>query len=79
MQVRRGLFAWYSTGAGRGSEGVGQQLTNLRRIFFLLRTLDEVFQPPLESDSSPSRKEPASVKKLLQGDACWTTRKGVQY
>jgi hypothetical protein len=40
----------------------------------LLHTLDEVFRP-LESDDSPSRKEPASVKKLLQGDACWATRK----
>jgi hypothetical protein len=36
--------------------------------------LDEVFRP-LESGDSPSREEPASVKKLLQGDVCWTTRK----
>jgi hypothetical protein len=53
-------------------QGTRKQLTNLRRI--LLHTLDEVFRP-LESGDSPSRKEPASVKKLLQGDACWTTRK----
>jgi hypothetical protein len=58
-------------GMGQGNR---QQLTNLRRI--LLHTLDEVFRP-LEADDSPSRKEPASVKKLLQGDACWTTRKVV--
>ena len=56
-------------GMGQGTRG---QLTNLRRI--LLHTLDEVFRP-LEPDDSPSRKEPASVKKLLQGDACWATRK----
>jgi hypothetical protein len=56
-------------GMGQGNR---KQLTNLRRI--LLHTLDEVFRP-LEADDSPSRKEPASVKKLLQGDACWTTRK----
>jgi hypothetical protein len=56
-------------GMGQGNQ---QQLTNLRRI--LLHTLDEVFRP-LEADDSASRKEPASVKKLLQGDACWTTRK----
>ena len=53
-------------------QGTKQRLTNLRRI--LLHTLDEVFRP-LSPDDSPSRKEPASVKKLLQGDACWGTRK----
>jgi hypothetical protein len=58
-------------GMGQGSK---KQLVNLRRI--LLHTLDEVFRP-LEDDDSDSRKEPASVKKLLQGDACWTTRKVV--
>jgi hypothetical protein len=52
-------------------QGARKQLTNLRRI--LLHTLDEAFRP-LESGDSPSRKEPASVKKLLQGDACWMTR-----
>jgi hypothetical protein len=56
-------------GMGQGNR---KQLTNLRRI--LLHTLDEVFRP-LAGDDSPSRKEPASVKKLLQGDACWSTRK----
>jgi hypothetical protein len=56
-------------GMGQGNR---KQLTNLRRI--LLHTLDEVFCP-LEANDSPSRKEPASVKKLLQGNACWATRK----
>jgi hypothetical protein len=56
-------------GMGQGNR---QQFTNLQHI--LLHTLDKVFRP-LEADNSASRKEPALVKKLLHGDACWTTRK----
>jgi hypothetical protein len=59
-----------------GSIGMGQgnrlQLQNLRRI--LLHTLDAVFRPLDESDG-PHGKEPASVKKLQQGDAHWETHK----
>jgi hypothetical protein len=53
-------------------QGTTKQLNNLRRILF--HTLDEVFRP-LDSADRPSRKEPASTKKLAQGDAHWTTRK----
>ena len=40
----------------------------------LLHTLDQVFRP-LEEGDVPTRQEPASVKKLLKGDATWATRK----
>ena len=39
----------------------------------LLHTLDVVFRP-LEPEEE-HRQEPASVKKLRKGDACWSTRK----
>jgi hypothetical protein len=38
--------------------------------------IDEVLRP-LDPSDSPVRKEPASVKKLQQGDAHWSTRKVV--
>jgi hypothetical protein len=56
------------------AQGSAQQLQNARRI--LLHTLDEVFRP-LEKSDGPHRKEPASVKKLKQGDGYWCTRKMV--
>jgi hypothetical protein len=56
----------------RMGQGTRWQLSNLRRI--LLHALEKVFRP-LKADDSLSRKEPASIKNLLQGDACWTTRK----
>ena len=41
-----------------------------------LNSIDAVFRPL--SDTDPShRKEPASVKKMLQGDACWATNKRI--
>jgi hypothetical protein len=40
-----------------------------------LHAIDKVFRALEESDST-TRKEPASVKKMLQGDACWDTRNG---
>ena len=56
--------------------GLGQgdvkTLSKIRRT--LLHTLDEVFRP-LEPTDDAFRKEPASVKKLLGGDAYWATRK----
>lgn len=42
----------------------------------LLHTVDDVFRP-LDSIDSAARKEPISVKKLRQGDACWSTCKEV--
>ena len=44
----------------------------LRRILFT--AIDTVFRP-LDAGDSPHRQEPISVKKLLKGDGCWTTRK----
>jgi hypothetical protein len=44
----------------------------VKRILF--QALDKVFRPLDESDTK-YRQEPASIKKLKQGDACWTTSK----
>ena len=41
-----------------------------------LKAIDEVFRP-LAPDDPPHRKEPASIKKMLKGDACWATRKRI--
>ena len=41
-----------------------------------LHSIDNVFRP-LTSDDPPHRKEPASVKKMLKGDAAWATRKRI--
>ena len=41
-----------------------------------LTAIDEVLRPLSDSDA-PHRKEPASVKKLLKGDACWSTQKRI--
>jgi hypothetical protein len=46
--------------------------TLVRRV--LLHSLDDVFRP-LEANDNPHRKEPASEKKLAQGDGFWETRK----
>jgi hypothetical protein len=54
------------------AQGNGQQLSAVRRT--LLHSLDDVLRKLDEFDDK-HRKEPASVKKLLQGDACWGTRK----
>ena len=39
-----------------------------------LHSIDDVFRK-LEPSDPPHRKEPSSVKKLLKGDAAWSTRK----
>lgn len=44
----------------------------VKRILF--QALDKVFRPLDESDTK-YRQEPASIKKLKQGDACWATSK----
>lgn len=50
------------------------QRTNVLRA--TLHAIDEVFWP-LSASDSPQRKEPASVKKMKKGDACWATRKRI--
>ena len=47
-----------------------------RMLRSALHSIDHVFRP-LASADGLSRKEPMSVEKLLQGDACWTTRKTI--
>ena len=56
-------------GLGQGNPS---QLSAVRRT--LLHSLDEVFRP-LDDLDDKYRKEPASTKKLKQGDAAWGTRK----
>ena len=41
-----------------------------------LHATDAVFEP-LSPQDPPHRKEPASVKKMLHGDACWATTKRI--
>ena len=41
-----------------------------------LTAIDQVFHP-LEYSNPSDRKEPASVKKMLKGDACWFTHKRI--
>ena len=41
-----------------------------------LHSIDKVLRPLSPSDG-PNRKEPVSVKKLGQGDACWATQKTI--
>ena len=41
-----------------------------------LHAIDQVFRP-LGPQDPPHRKEPASVKKMLQGDASWSTHKRI--
>ena len=41
-----------------------------------LHSIDAVFRP-LAPDDRPSRKDPVSVKKLRQGEACWATTKTI--
>jgi hypothetical protein len=54
------------------AQGDRQQLSRVRRT--LLHTLDEVLRKTDALDDE-HRQEPASTKKLKQGDACWGTRK----
>jgi hypothetical protein len=53
-------------------QGLKPRRNTVRRI--LLHSLDEVFRP-LQANDNPHRKEPASEKKLAQGDGAWETRK----
>ena len=56
------------------AQGPPSRLQRVRRI--LLTAVDQVFHP-LEPGDSPFRREPSSVKKMLQGDANWSTCKVV--
>ena len=53
-------------------QGTPEELSSIRRT--LLHSLDDVLRP-LDSEDDAYRKEPASTKKLKQGDAAWGTRK----
>ena len=53
-------------------QGTTAKLSTIRQT--LLHSLDEVLRP-LDPDDDAYRKEPASTKKLRQGDAAWGTRK----
>ena len=53
-------------------QGNKWQRRTVKRILF--QALDKVFWP-LDNDDISYRQEPASIKKLKKGDACWTTSK----
>ena len=56
---------------------LAQTETHKRRVLrATLTSIDEVLRP-LSSSDPIHRKEPASIKKMLQGDACWSTRKRI--
>lgn len=56
------------------AQGTPRRLNRIRRI--LMEAIDDVFRPN-DPDDPPFRKEPISVRKLQQGDACWSTVKKV--
>jgi len=56
------------------AQGPPDDLAQLRRV--ILHNLDRVFRP-LEPSDDPNRREPTSLKRLLQGDGLLTTRKTV--
>jgi hypothetical protein len=65
------VFVDDAIGCAQGSHA---RLGRVRRI--LLVALDAVLRP-LDSSDPSTRQEPASVKKMLKGDACWSTLKVV--
>jgi hypothetical protein len=56
------------------AQGSDARLHRVRRILFT--AIDQIFRP-LDGADSQYRKEPASVKKLKQGDADWGTCKTI--
>ena len=56
------------------AQGPPARLNAIRRS--LLHAIDDVFRP-LSSADNIHRKEPISIKKLLKGDAAWTTTKTI--
>jgi hypothetical protein len=55
-------------------QGNAHHRQHVKRTLF--HSLDQVFRP-LESGDNPNRQEPASIKKMLKGDATWATRKTI--
>jgi hypothetical protein len=55
-------------------QGTTQRQRTVRRV--LLHSLDNILRP-LEPGDNPHRTEPASAKKLAQGDGYWETRKTI--
>ena len=54
-----------------------QTASQRRRVLrATLHSIDNVFRP-LDPGDASHRKEPASVKKMLKGDACWSTHKRI--
>mmetsp|Transcript_50704 Transcript_50704/g.122309 ORF Transcript_50704/g.122309 Transcript_50704/m.122309 type:complete len:800 (-) Transcript_50704:1111-3510(-) len=60
----------YVDDEGLLGQGTEARLNRLRRV--LLHINDLVFRPN-DADDDAERKEPCSVKKMKQGDACWST------
>jgi len=55
--------------------GLAQEYSNSRRVRrILMRAIDDVFRP-LDSEDSPFRRQPISLKKLKKGDCSWSTIK----
>ena len=54
------------------AQGNPNRLRQIHRVLF--HALDQVMRGGQPSDPD-ERQEPASIKKLKKGDACWTTRK----
>ena len=56
---------------------MAQTLPQQRKVMrAALTAVDDVFRPLAPSDP-PHRKEPVSVKKMLKGDACWSSQKRI--
>lgn len=56
------------------AQGPESRLLRVRRLLF--DAIDLIFRP-LDAGDTPHRKEPASVKKMQQGDANWATCKTI--
>ena len=66
-------FGLYMDDFLAAAQGSPRRLTQIRRA--LLHAIDQVFRPNDAQDTD--RREPVSVKKLLQGDGCWSTLKTI--
>ena len=56
------------------AQGGRKNRGHVRRV--LLHAIDSIFRP-LDKDDDPLRREPVSMKKLLQGDCTWSTIRNV--
>ena len=56
------------------AQGGRKNRGHVRRV--LLHAIDSIFRP-LDKDDDPLRREPVSMKKLLQGDCTWSTVRNV--